>query len=74
MDDGANQTLNIKTFKDDEDQIGILERNDIGLLLLDSEDSQPDPGSRIKTPFLPIWVTQINNQWGILFNLSLIHI
>ena len=25
-------------------------------------------GSRYKTPILPIWVTLINNNWGVLFN------
>ena len=25
-------------------------------------------GSRYKTPILPIWVTCINNHWGVLFN------
>ena len=25
-------------------------------------------GSRYKTPILPIWVTLIDNNWGVLFN------
>ena len=25
-------------------------------------------GSRLKTPVLPIWVTCINDEWGVLFN------
>ena len=25
-------------------------------------------GSRLKTPVLPIWVTCINDNWGVLFN------
>ena len=25
-------------------------------------------GSRYKTPILPIWVTCINDNWGVLFN------
>ena len=25
-------------------------------------------GSRLKTPVLPIWVTCVNDNWGVLFN------
>ena len=31
-------------------------------------DPQSEQGSRLKTPVLPIWVTCINNEWGVLFN------
>ena len=31
-------------------------------------DSKSEQGSRLKTPVLPIWVTCINNEWGVLFN------
>ena len=31
-------------------------------------DPNSEQGSRLKTPVLPIWVTCINNEWGVLFN------
>ena len=43
----------------------------MGFLLWDiSEEKTMDSnlGSRLKTPVLPIWVTCINEQWGVLFN------
>ena len=43
----------------------------MGFLLWDiTEEKTMDSnlGSRLKTPVLPIWVTCINEQWGVLFN------
>jgi hypothetical protein len=48
-----------------------VDRNDIGLLVSDGDEDQTELlklGSRFKTPVLPIWVTCINNNWGVLFN------
>ena len=53
------------------DQVGLLERNYIGFLIWDrspEKTSRHQLGSRYKTPHLPIWVTCVNNQWGVLFN------
>ena len=54
-----------------DEQVGILERNYIGFLIWDrspEKTSRHRLGSRYKTPHLPIWVTSVNNQWGVLFN------
>ena len=53
------------------DEVGIAARNAIGFLMWDrtSEKTQKHRlGSRFKTPYLPIWVTCVNNKWGVLFN------
>ena len=53
------------------DKVGITGRNDIGFLFwLTNEADTLDYnlGSRLKTPVLPIWVTCINDNWGVLFN------
>lgn len=55
----------------DIEEIGIVARNAIGFLMWDrtSETTQKHKlGSRFKTPHLPIWVTCVNNKWGVLFN------
>ena len=55
----------------DLEEIGIAARNAIGFLMWDrtSEKTQKHKlGSRLKTPHLPIWVTCVNNKWGVLFN------
>ena len=55
----------------DLEEIGIAARNAIGFLMWDrtSEKTQKHKlGSRFKTPHLPIWVTCVNNKWGVLFN------
>ena len=36
--------------------------------MYDKFDPNSEQGSRLKTPVLPIWVTCINNEWGVLFN------
>ena len=46
-------------------------RTDMGFLVWDGDEEQTgllNLGSRFKTPLLPIWVTCINNSWGVLFN------
>lgn len=60
-----------------------MARNDLGFILWDDNEVKTmgsnlvsprctaagiAQGSRLKTPVLPIWVTCINNCWGVLFN------
>lgn len=52
---------------------GILARSEVGLLVHYEETSTPTqvtqiPGSRLKTPSYPIWVTCTNGHFGIIFN------
>ena len=54
-----------------DEKVGILDRNYIGFLIWDKSEGKTSKhglGSRYKTPHLPIWVTSVNNQWGVLFN------
>ena len=54
-----------------EGKVGITNRNDIGFLFWDTNPKQTQEaglGSRLKTPVLPIWVTCVNGNWGVLFN------
>ena len=54
-----------------EEKVGIIDRNHIGFLIWDKSEAKTSKhglGSRFKTPHLPIWVTSVNNQWGVLFN------
>ena len=50
---------------------GVIGRNDIGFLLWEKDQCRTQKwalGSRMKTPTLPMWVTKVNGQLGILFN------
>jgi hypothetical protein len=54
-------------------QFGILNRSEVGLLVWDectdgkvAESRQP--GSRLKTPSLPVWVSSCAGNYGVLFN------
>ncbi|XP_050684518.1 inactive ubiquitin carboxyl-terminal hydrolase MINDY-4B [Leptidea sinapis] len=58
-------------------QFGILSRSSVGLLVWYNGDESSNighnvsnqyPGSRLKTPALPIWVTNCSGHYGILFN------
>lgn len=53
-------------------QFGILARSVIGLLILESENQNSllsrQPGSRLKTPALPIWVISCCGHYGVMFN------
>ena len=54
-----------------EGKVGITNRNDIGFLFWDTNPKKTQEaglGSRLKTPVLPIWVTCVNGNWGVLFN------
>lgn len=49
-------------------------RSDVGFLLYDeTSDSKAieeckQPGSRLKTPSLPVWVANCAGHYGVLFN------
>ncbi|KAG7199210.1 hypothetical protein KM043_018081 [Ampulex compressa] len=50
-------------------QWGVLLRSEIGYLLYDGDSRMSkQPGSRLKTPSLPIWVTLCQGHHGVLFN------
>ncbi|BFF97593.1 inactive ubiquitin carboxyl-terminal hydrolase MINDY-4B [Drosophila madeirensis] len=55
-------------------QYGVLKRCMIGLLLWDIESTSAavnqsrQPGSRLKTPNYPIWVTSCTGHYGVVFN------
>ncbi|XP_031769945.1 inactive ubiquitin carboxyl-terminal hydrolase MINDY-4B isoform X2 [Galleria mellonella] len=56
-------------------QFGILGRSPVGLLVwyggddnAKNSDNRQYPGSRLKTPAMPIWVTSCSGHYGILFN------
>lgn len=55
-------------------QWGIMSRSDVGFLLYNDRDDckileeSKQPGSRLKTPNFPIWVTFSSGHYGVLFN------
>ncbi|XP_047507662.1 inactive ubiquitin carboxyl-terminal hydrolase MINDY-4B isoform X2 [Pieris napi] len=56
-------------------QFGVLSRSPVGLLVWYGGEenttghvSKQYPGSRLKTPALPIWVTSCSGHFGVLFN------
>ncbi|CAG2066003.1 unnamed protein product, partial [Timema podura] len=54
-------------------QFGVLARSEVGFLLWeDTNDGKVDethqPGSRLKTPSLPVWVCCCSGHYGVLFN------
>jgi len=55
-------------------QHGISGRSDVGFLYWNKEKDEIYcnnlVGSMLKTPRRPIWVTQINGRWGLLFTLN----
>ena len=54
-----------------QEKVGILQRNEMGMLVWEEDDLTTELlniGSRLKTPVLPIWVTRISDNWGVLFN------
>ena len=53
------------------ERLGVIGRNDIGFLLWDKTEERTAKwqlGSRLKTPTLPMWVTKVNDMYGVLFN------
>ncbi|CRK99330.1 CLUMA_CG012562, isoform A [Clunio marinus] len=54
-------------------QFGILSRSRVGLLIWDGAGEalrvqSRQPGSRLKTPALPVWVTSCMGHYGVIFN------
>ncbi|KAG6801121.1 inactive ubiquitin carboxyl-terminal hydrolase MINDY-4B isoform X1 [Apis mellifera caucasica] len=51
-------------------QWGVLARSEVGFLVHegDGQSTGRQPGSRLKTPNLPIWVTLCHGHHGVLFN------
>ena len=52
-------------------KFGISDRNEVGFLAWyenENVNKNLKVGSRLKTPSLPIWVSCVNDQWGVLFN------
>ena len=52
-------------------KLGIISRNEIGFLMWRTSKEATEKyalGSRYKTPVLPLWLTCINDNWGVLFN------
>ncbi|XP_039296066.1 inactive ubiquitin carboxyl-terminal hydrolase MINDY-4B isoform X3 [Nilaparvata lugens] len=51
-------------------QWGMLSRNEIGFLYFEEklDDQSKVPGSRLKTPALPIWVIFCNGHYAVVFN------
>ncbi|XP_060813326.1 inactive ubiquitin carboxyl-terminal hydrolase MINDY-4B isoform X2 [Bombus pascuorum] len=50
-------------------QWGVLVRSEVGFLVLEGDGQlNKQPGSRLKTPNLPIWVTLCHGHHGVLFN------
>ena len=58
-------------FQFGDGKLGIINRNDIGFISWDPDSNfmvNLNLGSRLKTPILPIWVSCIKGNWGVLFN------
>ncbi|XP_073985017.1 inactive ubiquitin carboxyl-terminal hydrolase MINDY-4B isoform X3 [Rhodnius prolixus] len=53
-------------------QFGILARSEIGLLVqmdtIDADNECNIPGSRLKTPSLPVWVVSTCGHYGVMYN------
>ncbi|XP_015515037.2 inactive ubiquitin carboxyl-terminal hydrolase MINDY-4B [Neodiprion lecontei] len=51
---------------------GVLARSEVGILVHegDGADADKQPGSRLKTPSLPIWLTLCQGHYGVLFNMN----
>lgn len=50
-------------------QWGVLMRSEVGFLVHEGDSNMSkQPGSRLKTPSLPIWVTLCLGHYGVLFN------
>lgn len=52
----------------------MLNRSDVGYLVWDDtgdsemDESSRQPGSRLKTPSLPVWVVNCSGFYGVVFN------
>ncbi|XP_065214748.1 inactive ubiquitin carboxyl-terminal hydrolase MINDY-4B-like isoform X2 [Planococcus citri] len=47
---------------------GVLTRSEIGFLFYEEDMGERAPGSRLKTPSLPIWVVYCLGHFGVIFN------
>ena len=50
------------------------ERTEVGLLIWQNNEQETKNlklGSRLKSPRLPIWVTHVNDHWGVLFHTNI---
>lgn len=58
-------------------QFGVLSRSAVGLLVYDGDaalgpgEESRRPGSRLKTPGLPVWVTSCQGHYGVMFNTNM---
>ena len=69
--DTQSTTNNTKLTPQVKERTGCVNRNDIGFLLWEKDESRTmrwQLGSRLKTPTLPMWVTKVNGSYGVLFN------
>ncbi|KAF4519316.1 hypothetical protein B566_EDAN005256 [Ephemera danica] len=57
-----------RLFPQSRPQFGVLTRSDVGLLVHDDNSENQIPGSRLKTPSVPVWVTYASGHYGVLFN------
>ena len=58
-------------FQSGKERKGIVNRNEFGFFFWNSDNKKMESinlGSRYKTPILPIWLTCIQDSWGVLFN------
>ena len=58
-------------FQFTEGKFGIPDKTDVGLLVWNKDvnvNKTLKTGSRLKTPTLPIWITCVNDNWGVLFS------
>lgn len=60
--------LNYSNILQAKAHFGVLTRSEIGFLYYEEEMGERDPGSRLKTPTLPIWVVFCLGNFGIMFN------
>ena len=69
--DASNTSSNSTKLPQIKERTGCVNRNDIGFLLWEKDESRTarwQLGSRLKTPTLPMWVTKVNGSFGVLFN------
>ena len=70
-DSSSTSTTKVPQSPQVKERTGCINRNDIGFLLWDRDESRTarwQLGSRLKTPTLPMWVTKVNGSYGVLFN------
>ncbi|XP_013779795.1 inactive ubiquitin carboxyl-terminal hydrolase MINDY-4B-like [Limulus polyphemus] len=69
LHNGVMHTLDEDNVAGVKEQVGLMSRGEIGALIWNRNDeSSKQLGSRLKTPSFPIWVTQAENKYGVLFH------